>query len=270
MSLADALALGTAAQQPRPARRPAAARAGDARAPTRRARPLGARAPARRRARRSRPSAASSSTARWRHAPRRLRLRLARLIYEGRLGLRSPGCERQSITAPGTLTGTGHALPARRARRQRPARREEAERIARQVAELLDGGYLHDRDGATRELTPRTSWSSRPTTPRSAACASRLPDGVRVGTVDKFQGQEAPVVFFSMATSSGEELPRNLEFLFSRNRLNVAVSRARCLAVRGREPALLDVRVPDRRADAAGERAVPGGGGGRKCRHSCF
>ena len=54
-----------------------------------------------------------------------------------------------------------------------------------------------------------------------------LPDGVRIGTVDKFQGQEAAVTFFSMATSSGAELPRNLEFLFSRNRLNVAVSRAR-------------------------------------------
>lgn len=69
-----------------------------------------------------------------------------------------------------------------------------------------------------------------------------LPDGVRVGTVDKFQGQEAAVAFFSMATSSGAELLRNLEFLFSRNRLNVAVSRARCLAVLVCSPELLHVR----------------------------
>ena len=69
-----------------------------------------------------------------------------------------------------------------------------------------------------------------------------LPDGVRVGTVDKFQGQEAAVAFFSMATSSGMELPRNLEFLFSRNRLNVAVSRARCLAILVCSPELLHVR----------------------------
>ena len=69
-----------------------------------------------------------------------------------------------------------------------------------------------------------------------------LPDGVKVGTVDKFQGQEAAVCFFSMATSSGEEIPRNLEFLFSRNRLNVAVSRARCLAVLVCNPALLEIR----------------------------
>ncbi len=54
--------------------------------------------------------------------------------------------------------------------------------------------------------------------------------GVQVGTVDKFQGREAPVVFFTMTTSSAADMPRGPEFLFSRNRLNVAVSRARCLA----------------------------------------
>ena len=57
-----------------------------------------------------------------------------------------------------------------------------------------------------------------------------LPDGARVGTVDKFQGQEAAVVLISMTTSSGEDMPRNIEFLYSRNRLNVAISRARCLS----------------------------------------
>ena len=65
---------------------------------------------------------------------------------------------------------------------------------------------------------------------------------MRVGTVDKFQGQEAPVVFFSMASSSGEDIPRGLEFLFSRNRLNVAISRAQCLAYLVASPRLLDVR----------------------------
>ncbi|CAA9518409.1 MAG: Superfamily I DNA and RNA helicases and helicase subunits [uncultured Solirubrobacterales bacterium] len=74
-----------------------------------------------------------------------------------------------------------------------------------------------------------------------------VPEGVRVGTVDKFQGQEAVVTFFSMATSSGAEMPRNLEFLFSRNRLNVAVSRARCLAVLVCSPELL--HVPCRSAE---------------------
>jgi len=54
--------------------------------------------------------------------------------------------------------------------------------------------------------------------------------GVQVGTVDKFQGREAAVVFFTMTTSTHEDMPRGPDFLFSRNRLNVAVSRARCLA----------------------------------------
>src|SRR5262245_6296455 len=69
----------------------------------------------------------------------------------------------------------------------------------------------------------------------------RLQPGVPVGTVDKFQGQEAPVVFFSMASSSGEDAPRGIDFLLSRNRLNVAVSRAQCLAYLACAPALLDV-----------------------------
>ncbi|HEX3368901.1 MAG TPA: DEAD/DEAH box helicase, partial [Candidatus Cybelea sp.] len=66
-------------------------------------------------------------------------------------------------------------------------------------------------------------------------------DHVRVGTVDKFQGQEAAVVFYSMATSSGEEMPRDMEFLFERNRFNVAISRARAASILVCSPRLLDV-----------------------------
>jgi uncharacterized protein len=69
---------------------------------------------------------------------------------------------------------------------------------------------------------------------------SRLPEGARVGTVDRFHGQEAAVVLISMATSSGDDLPRQIEFLYSRNRLNVAMSRARCLAVIAASPRLLE------------------------------
>jgi predicted RecB family nuclease len=68
-----------------------------------------------------------------------------------------------------------------------------------------------------------------------------LPENARVGTVDKFQGQEAAVVLISMTTSSGEDLPRNIEFLYSRNRLNVAISRARCLSVVFASPRLLEI-----------------------------
>ncbi len=68
-----------------------------------------------------------------------------------------------------------------------------------------------------------------------------LPPGVEIGTVDKFQGRQAPVVFYSMASSSGEDVPHGLEFLFSRHRLNVAISRAQCLAYLVCSPGLLEV-----------------------------
>jgi uncharacterized protein len=71
---------------------------------------------------------------------------------------------------------------------------------------------------------------------------SQLPRGARVGTVDRFQGQEAEVVLVSMTTSNEACLPRSKAFLYSRNRLNVAVSRARCLAVVVASPALLGAR----------------------------
>jgi uncharacterized protein len=69
-----------------------------------------------------------------------------------------------------------------------------------------------------------------------------LPANARVGTVDKFQGHVAAVSIVSMTTSSEDDLPRNLEFLFSKNRLNVAISRARCLSIVVANPRLLDVR----------------------------
>jgi uncharacterized protein len=75
------------------------------------------------------------------------------------------------------------------------------------------------------------------------ALADALPRGVRVGTVDKFQGQEADVVVYTMASSSGDDVPRGLEFLLSRNRLNVAISRARCLAYLVASPRLLEVNA---------------------------
>ena len=62
-------------------------------------------------------------------------------------------------------------------------------------------------------------------------CRASPSSRARVGTVDKFQGQEAPVVIYSMATSRPEDAPRGLEFLYSLNRLNVATSRARCAAI---------------------------------------
>ena len=78
-----------------------------------------------------------------------------------------------------------------------------------------------------------------------AGCCIRehvgLPSGARVGTVDKFQGQEAPVCIVSMTTSSGDEIPRGVDFLFSLNRINVGVSRAQVLSLVFASPRLLEV-----------------------------
>jgi uncharacterized protein len=109
------------------------------------------------------------------------------------------------------------------------------------------GGAWTDRDGATAPLTERdvmvvAPYNAQVRQLRRALQAAGLA-GVPVGTVDKFQGREAAVVFYSMATSSAEDVPRSLEFLFSRNRLNVAVSRAMCLAYIVASPRLLESRA---------------------------
>ena len=70
-----------------------------------------------------------------------------------------------------------------------------------------------------------------------------LPPAARVGTVDKFQGQEAPISIYSMTTSSPELAPRGMDFLYSRHRLNVATSRARCIAIVAASPDLFRVRA---------------------------
>jgi uncharacterized protein len=107
---------------------------------------------------------------------------------------------------------------------------EEADAIASAITGLA-GAIVTDCDGTQRPLEMTDVMVVTPYNAQVRCLAERLPSEVRIGTVDKFQGQEAQIVFFSMATSSGAEVPRNVEFLYSRNRLNVAVSRARSLAV---------------------------------------
>ena len=99
-----------------------------------------------------------------------------------------------------------------------------------------------NKEGKTSILGLQDILIVAPYNAQVAALIERLPAGARVGTVDKFQGQEAPVVLYSMATSTPEDAPRGMEFLYSLNRLNVAVSRARCVAVIVASPALFQVQ----------------------------
>ena len=97
-----------------------------------------------------------------------------------------------------------------------------------------------------RPLTLQDILVIAPYNAQVALLASRLPSGMQIGTVDKFQGQEAPVVICSLSTSSPEEAPRGMEFLYSLNRLNVAASRARTACILVANPKLFepDCRSP--------------------------
>jgi uncharacterized protein len=121
---------------------------------------------------------------------------------------------------------------------------EEADEVRRLVGEVLADGRWTDAQGATRPLRPDDVLVLTPYNAQVARIRSRLRDlaggaRVRVGTVDKFQGQEAPVVVYSLASSSLEDVPRGFAFLYSLHRLTVALSRARAVAAVVCSPALL-------------------------------
>jgi superfamily I DNA and/or RNA helicase len=109
------------------------------------------------------------------------------------------------------------------------------------VYDRLLGQQFRDRDGKARQIRKADILVVTPYNAQVNLLKSVLPPAARIGTVDRFQGQEAPVCLVSMATSSGDELPRDIEFLFSVNRLNVAISSAQALAIVFASPRLLDV-----------------------------
>ena len=108
---------------------------------------------------------------------------------------------------------------------------EEADMVLAFVRTLMgEGATWIDRDGDEQPLRLEDILIIAPYNAQVFALQERLPGG-RIGTVDKFQGQEAPLVIYSMATSAPTDAPHGMEFLYSLNRLNVATSRARCASV---------------------------------------
>jgi uncharacterized protein len=123
---------------------------------------------------------------------------------------------------------------------------EEVEAIAKLVAALTaDGVRYRNANDEEGPLTTADLMVVAPYNAQVTSLAERLP-GVRIGTVDKFQGQEAPVVIVSLTTSTPEDAPRGMDFLYSANRLNVATSRAKALCVLVGNPRLFepDCRTP--------------------------
>ena len=167
------------------------------------------------------------------------------LFYEGRLRSR-PGLERQVVKSTSRCAGTGlRYLPVTH-RGNQSASPEEADRIRELVDEIVAArSSWIDRDARERPLTLDDILVIAPYNAQVFELKDRLP-AARIGTVDKFQGQEAPIVVYSMTTSTHADAPRGMEFLYSLNRLNVATSRAKCLCILVGSPLIFepDCRTP--------------------------
>lgn len=163
------------------------------------------------------------------------------VFYDSRLEP-LPGLEQQTLVGTSPFEGAGLWVVPVVHEGNQSSSVEEVDVVAR-ISTILAGdraGWI-DRHGETRPLLPSDIIVVAPYNAQVARLEERLgPQGIRVGTVDRFQGQEAPVVIYSMATSSPEDAPRGMEFVYSLNRLNVATSRARCACILVANPKLFE------------------------------
>ena len=167
---------------------------------------------------------------------------ISEAIYDGRLEAHPMTAKRQLVLRPGAsaaLRPAGLSFVAIAHDGCTQSSRAEAEAIARLVVELQMHMVRRD-DGKESPITLEDILVVAPYNLQVNLLKQLLPQGAQVGTVDKFQGQQAAVVIVSMTTSKGAEAPRGTEFLFNANRFNVAVSRAECLAIIVHGAELLD------------------------------
>ncbi|MDZ7650286.1 MAG: AAA domain-containing protein [Cytophagales bacterium] len=160
------------------------------------------------------------------------------LFYENRL-TSLPGLEKQLIGGNTPFDGAGlFYLPVDHRGNQNKSA-EEVKAVADIVAKLLSGGQWTNSKGETQPLQKEDILIVAPYNAQVAALTEKLP-GMRIGTVDKFQGQEAPVVIYSMTASSIEDAPKGMNFLFDPHRFNVATSRAKSVCILVASPKLLE------------------------------
>jgi uncharacterized protein len=168
---------------------------------------------------------------------------ISQAVYDSRLHAH-PDCERQRLEI-GDVTHPAmkpHGMSIVKMTHEGCSQSSEEEALAvRDLIDSLIGTEFVDRDGARAPLNLQHILVVAPYNAQVNLLRDRLPDGARIGTVDKFQGQEAEVVLVSLATSSPEDLPRHVDFFYSKNRLNVAISRARTLAIVLMNPRLLEL-----------------------------
>jgi uncharacterized protein len=183
----------------------------------------------------------------WRLAPKICDF-TSELFYEGRLHFRT-GLDCQELRGTGPFTGSGLWVVPVGHDGNRSASDEEVDAVARVIDQLLGPDVRWtDGKGQQHRLTPDDILVVAPYNAQVARLEDRLsPRGITVGTVDRFQGQEAPVVIYSMAASSPEDAPRGMDFLYSAHRLNVATSRARCACILVASPRLFEpeCRTPE-------------------------
>jgi predicted RecB family nuclease len=162
-------------------------------------------------------------------------------FYDGKLTSRE-GLERQRLAGTDGLDGSGLSWCPVTHAGNRHWSAEEIDAVDALATRLLaPGARWIDGDDTAHPLRGEDILVVAPYNAQVIRLAERLGDrGVRVGTVDRFQGQEAPVVIYAMAASTPADAPRGMEFLYSRHRLNVATSRARCAAIVVASPALLE------------------------------
>ncbi|MCY4610341.1 MAG: TM0106 family RecB-like putative nuclease [Gammaproteobacteria bacterium] len=156
-------------------------------------------------------------------------------FYEGRLR-NHPSTELQSVEVSGLPSAGAWRVPVVHEGRAQISP-EEVEAVRETIGRLLAGAWT-DRNGNRRPFRESDIIVVAPYNAQVNALSDALP-GIRVGTVDKFQGQEAPVALVSMTASTAEETSRGLSFLLSRERLNVAVSRGQGLSLVFASPQLL-------------------------------
>jgi uncharacterized protein len=152
------------------------------------------------------------------------------LFYDGKLRSKT-GLEKQVVKGSGPVSGSGLYLLPVAHRGNQNGSPEEAQAVGRLVRAILAGNATWvDREEKERPITLDDIVIITPYNAQVFEIQQFLP-GARVGTVDKFQGQEAAIAIYSTATSSHADAPRGMEFLYSLNRLNVATSRAKCVSI---------------------------------------
>lgn len=162
-------------------------------------------------------------------------------IYEGKLNPDSEN-DKQTIRVPEDYTGDLNKeagivfLPVQHEGNTQ-ASEEEVEVIVSAAKELI-GRQFTGKTGVTRPIGWDDMLFVSPYNFQVNKLKEALGPEAKVGSVDKFQGQEAPVVFLSMCASDANDSPRGLDFLFDKNRINVAISRAQALAIVVGNPAL--------------------------------